>query len=88
MKKDNILKDSIDNIDLTKDDYTFNTVAFPKLKKTDWDEFYTEQQKASVPVSLRLPKYFITKIKQQAVKTGIPYQMLIRMWLAEHLGLK
>jgi len=35
------------------------------------------------PISLRLPEDLIAKIKVQANKRDIPYQSLIKMWLAE-----
>lgn len=92
MKKNKFTEDSgvdrVDQVDLSKKNYPFKPAYFKNLKKTDWDEFYDENQKASVPVSLRLPKFFITKIKQKAVESGIPYQTMIRLWIAERLGLR
>ncbi len=80
--------DWINDVDLSKKDYAFKPASFKKLKKTDWEAFYDENQKKTVPVSLRLPRYFITKIKQKAIESGVPYQTLIRLWLAERLGLR
>lgn len=71
--------------DLTKLDFQLKPVSFKSLVKTDWGKFYEDQQK-SVPVSIRLPVFFLTKIKQEAIQKGIPYQMLLKVWLAEKLN--
>ena len=92
MKKNKSSEDAVadwvDQVDLSKKDYSFKPASFKNLGKTDWEEFYDENQKASVPVRLRLPKFFIAKIKQKAVESGIPYQSIIRLWIAERLGLR
>ena len=93
MKKNNgkkIMSESdvdswIDTVDLSRTAHRFKPITFPNLKKTDWVKFYERQQKTQ-PVSLRLPQFFIHQIKQKSVGLGIPYQYLIRLWIAEKLG--
>jgi predicted DNA binding CopG/RHH family protein len=46
-------------------------VSFPNLKPS------------SRPVSLRIPTYIITRIKEKANAIGIPYQALIKEKIAE-----
>jgi predicted DNA binding CopG/RHH family protein len=90
MKKNRgeIKSEIVDEIDLSEGDFNFKRVEFSNIKNTDWDQFYSEKQKENMPVSLRLPKYFVTKIKQRAIELGMPYQSLIRLWIAENIGLR
>jgi predicted DNA binding CopG/RHH family protein len=37
-------------------------------------------------MSLRLPVGLLERIKIEAERRGVPYQALIRMWLAEKVG--
>lgn len=76
----------VGEVDLSQQELAFKPAKFTHLKKTDWAKFY-EKQQATQPLSLRLPAYFITKIKQQAVALGLPYQVLMRLWIAEKIGL-
>lgn len=77
----------IDSVDLSKSVSKFKPASFPNLKLTNWDKFYQDQQ-VMAPVSLPLPQYFVSQIKQRATGLGIPYQYLIRLWIAEKLGLQ
>jgi predicted DNA binding CopG/RHH family protein len=40
----------------------------------------------STAISLRLPLHLLEAIKVQANKRDVPYQSLIKMWLAEKVG--
>ena len=70
--------------DLAKLEVPLVPTQFKGLKPTDWDQFYEEMQ-VTRPISLRLPVYFIHRLKQQALKRGIAYQTLIRLWIGEKL---
>ncbi len=63
------------NIDITeyysKDD--FKEVSFPDLKPT------------SRSISIRLPEFLLTRLKEKANELNIPYQSLIKQYLS--LGL-
>ena len=48
-------------------------VAFPNLRS------------ATKPISLRLPVALLDSIRAQANKRDVPYQSLIKLWLAEKL---
>jgi predicted DNA binding CopG/RHH family protein len=41
---------------------------------------------SSTAISLRLPLSLLEAIKVQANKRDVPYQSLIKMWLAEKVG--
>ena len=60
-------------IDLTdyfdKDD--FESVSFPNLKPT------------TRPISIRIPDYLIVRVKEQANELNIPYQSLIKKYIAQ-----
>ncbi len=64
--------DSTDYIDWSK---AKRGVRFPNLK------FSTEA------ISLRLPAYLLDEIKIAANIRDVPYQSLIKIWLAEKLGI-
>ena len=49
----------------------FKRVVFPNLKPT------------SKPISMRLPSYTISNLKQQANFMDVPYQSLIKQFIAE-----
>ena len=59
--------DSADVVDWTKG----VRVVFPKLKPT------------TQSISLRLPLHLIERIKSAANARDVPYQSLIKVWLAE-----
>ena len=48
--------------------------AFPNLRS------------ATKPISLRLPTALLDSIRAQANKRDVPYQSLIKLWLAEKLA--
>ncbi len=52
-----------------KDD--FRSVSFPDLKPT------------SRPISLRLPEYLLVRLKERANELNIPYQSLIKQYIAK-----
>ncbi|MBI2414249.1 BrnA antitoxin family protein [candidate division WWE3 bacterium] len=66
------------NIDLT--DYfepsDFARVSFPNLKIP------------SRPISIRLPEGMLDKLRQKASSIGVPYQTLIKKYIAKGLNLK
>jgi len=49
----------------------FERVSFPNLKPT------------SHPVSLRIPDYLLLRIKEQANEFNVPYQSLIKRYIAQ-----
>ena len=49
----------------------FDAASFPNLKPT------------SRPISLRIPSYILMRIKEQANELDIPYQSLIKKYIAE-----
>ena len=51
----------------------FVPVRFPNLKPT------------STPISIRLPLYIIYSLKEKANKINIPYQALIKQYIAKGL---
>jgi predicted DNA binding CopG/RHH family protein len=62
--------DSADHVDWSKAEH----VRFPKLKPS------------TTAVSIRLPSALLEQIKIAANKRDVPYQSLIKMWLAEKIG--
>ena len=62
--------DSADHIDWTKAE----RVRMPNLKPS------------TTSISLRLPVSLLEKIKVAANKRDVPYQSLIKAWLAEKVG--
>jgi len=62
--------DSTDYVDWSK----ARRVRFPNLKPT------------TKAISLRLPVMLLDEIKIAANKRDVPYQSLIKMWLAEKVG--
>jgi len=61
--------DSVDYVDWSKAD----KVIFPNLKPT------TES------ISLRLPSFLLTRIKQLANEKDVPYQSLMKVFLSERV---
>lgn len=47
------------------------SVSFPNLKPT------------TRPISIRLPEYLLVRIKEKSNAMAIPYQSLIKEWLAK-----
>jgi predicted DNA binding CopG/RHH family protein len=64
--------DSSEYIDWSKAEQ----VRFPKLKPS------------RTAISLRLPVTLLERIKVAANKRDVPYQSLIKTWLAEKLGMR
>lgn len=62
--------DSADYLDLSKAE----RVRFPNLKPS------------TKAISLRLPVSLLERIKVEANKRDVPYQSLIKVWLAEKVG--
>lgn len=62
--------DSADYLDLSKAE----RVRFPNLKPS------------TKSISLRLPVSLLERIKVEANKRDVPYQSLIKVWLAEKVG--
>lgn len=46
---------------------------------------FTNLKPTSQPISIRLPKYIVDGLKQQANSIDIPYQSLIKTILSRHL---
>lgn len=49
----------------------FKRISFPNLRPT------------SQPVTMRLPKYLISRVKEQANQLSIPYQVLMKQYIAK-----
>jgi predicted DNA binding CopG/RHH family protein len=49
----------------------FKKVSFPNLKPT------------SRSISIRLPEYLINRVKEQANKLSVPYQVLMKQYIAK-----
>ena len=81
------IHDWVGKVDLTKVENHFEPASFSGLKRTDWSKYYKDAQ-ATQPISLRLPKFFLVKLKQKAATLGVPYQILIRLWIADRLGFR
>jgi predicted DNA binding CopG/RHH family protein len=62
--------DSVDYVDWSKAD----RVRFPNLKPS------------TTAISIRLPTSLLEQIKIAANKRDVPYQSLIKMWLAEKVS--
>lgn len=62
--------DSTDYVDWS----TARRVTFPNLKLS------------TTTISLRLPQGLLDRIKVEANKRDVPYQSLIKVWLAEKVG--
>jgi len=62
-------RDSADFVDWSK----AKRVSFPNLKPT------------TTPISLRLPSHLLDRIRVAANKRDVPYQSLIKTWLAERV---
>jgi len=62
--------DSTDYVDWTRAE----RVVLPNLKLS------------TTSISLRLPQGLLDRIKVEANKRDVPYQSLIKMWLAEKIG--
>lgn len=62
-------------LDLNKylEDSDFNKVAFPNLKPT------------TRSISIRIPEYLLSLIKQKANELAIPYQSLIKTYIKRGL---
>src|SRR5437660_6486520 len=63
-------RDSTDYVDWSKAE----RVRFPNLKPS------------TTAISIRLPSALLEQIKIAANKRDVPYQSLIKMWLAEKIG--
>ncbi len=62
--------DSADTVDWSR----ARQAVFPNLRS------------ATKPISLRLPAALLDSIRAQANKRDVPYQSLIKVWLAEKLA--
>lgn len=51
----------------------FESVTFPNLKPT------------SKPISIRLPQHLLNRVKQRANALDIPYQSLIKIYIADRI---
>lgn len=61
------------NADLSEyfDKEDFEKVSFPNLKPT------------SESISIRIPKYLLSRVKENANKINVPYQSLIKKYIAQ-----
>jgi len=81
---ENEIDEWLEKTDLTSIKTKFKRTTFKNVKSTDWDSLYKKMQQ-SRPISIRLPVYFIHRLKQRAMEKGIAYQTLIRLWIGEKL---
>ena len=49
----------------------FKRITFPNLKPT------------TQPITIRLPKYLIARVKEQANQIAMPYQVLMKQYIAK-----
>lgn len=49
------------------------------------EEKILKERELKKPVTLRLAPYQIDAVKKIAIKKGLPYQTLIRMWIKERI---
>ena len=65
------------NLDLSEyfEPSDFTKVSFPNLKPT------------TKPISIRLPEYMINHVKEIANRSDVPYQSLIKQFIAEGVKL-
>lgn len=56
----------------------------------DWSKAqpvrFTELKPTTTAISIRLPTDLLERIKTSANRKDVPYQSLIKMWLAEKMG--
>lgn len=59
-------------------------------QSVDWSQaqpgVFPNLRAATKPISLRLPVALLANIRAQANKRDVPYQSLIKVWLAEKLA--
>lgn len=59
-------------------------------ERVDWSRArwaaFPNLRSATKPISLRLPTALLDSIRAQANKHDVPYQSLIKLWLAEKLA--
>ena len=63
------------NLDLSEhfDEHDFESVAFPNLKPS------------SRSIALRMPEYLLMRLKERANELNVPYQSLIKEYVAREL---
>lgn len=66
--------DSTEYVDWSK----AQLVSFPNLKRTNFPS-------PTRPISLRLPEWLFSQVKHLAEKADVPYQSLIKIFLAERV---
>lgn len=61
------------NLDLSEylEPKDFKSVSFPNLKPT------------SRPISIRIPEYILFRVKEQANEINVPYQSLMKQYIAK-----
>lgn len=47
---------------------------------------FAMQKKETTKITLRLPQWLLDRIRAKADVAGVPYQAVIKIWLAEKLG--
>lgn len=74
-KSEDTERDFWSNIDLTEyyDSNDFETVVFPNVKPS------------SRPISIRLPEHILVRVKAHSNELNIPYQTLMKQYIAEGL---
>jgi predicted DNA binding CopG/RHH family protein len=71
-----------------KEERTFwETEALDSTESIDWSRAklvkFPNPQPSTKTISLRLPEGLLNRIRMQANKLDIPYQSLMKVWLAE-----
>jgi len=64
---------------------THSPLEFPD-EFTEVDVIFVDARPKKIPVSMRLDRAMVSKLKAIARQQGIGYQTLIRMWLLERLA--
>lgn len=71
--------------------YVKNEKGYEKSFKADWDAVKKGLKKAraevgepkKVPTSIALDPRFVAELKKEAAKRGVPYQILMRMFIMD-----
>lgn len=86
LKSEKQVDDWLQDADLTDyfEDDDFQAFSFENLEQKLLDEAYSKSLK-SQPVTLRLSKSLIQKLKLLAIRKGIAYQTLAKMLLQEQV---
>ncbi len=68
-------------------DFWVNLDLTEYFEPSDFQPFITPNLKpSSTPISIRIPDYQIARAKERANSLGVPYQSLLKQYIAEGLA--